>query len=132
MSVLRAGFLVDVQRSFQHFPRQQRRNEDAPALLSRHLISDIAGPARVELWMRLLDWLRDYGYVVHVVVLAVIREFFFRKRQFQNVNRLVVARTTLFEWQTRGTEQPGVTASQTAFEAAIGEDVGFGNHAGEA
>ena len=101
-------FLVDVERRLEHLPREQWWDKDAPTFLPGHLISHVTGTTRVELRVRLLNWLGDHGDVVHLVILAIVRKFFFRESQFENIDGLVVSRPTLFERHAGGTEQPAM------------------------
>ena len=94
-----ARFLINVEWSFQHMPRQQRWHKHSPALFARHLICNIARSARIELGMRLLYRTRYHRHIFHFVVFAIVGELFFRECQFKNVNRLVVSRTAFFERQ---------------------------------
>src|SRR5215469_2493260 len=55
MAMLGTGLLVDPERPLQHTPGQQRRDENSPSSLAGHLIGYVAGAARVERWMRLLE-----------------------------------------------------------------------------
>src|SRR5437868_9357283 len=109
MPVFSTSFLINVQWTFQDFPRQQRWHKDAPTRFTRHLIRDITSSAGVELRVRLLHWLRHYTHIFNFVVLAVVRKLVLRERQLQNVNRLVVTRTALFERQRGRPEKPSVS-----------------------
>src|SRR5713226_9362482 len=73
--------------------------------------------------MRFLYWFGDDGKVLHFVELALIGHFVLRPGLDQNFDGFVVTRAAFLKRDVGGTEEPGVAASQPAFEPPSSENV---------
>src|SRR5437879_778941 len=125
--MLRTSLLVNGEGFLQDAPGKQWRDNDAPPALPRHIVGDIACSARVQRRMRLLHGPGNHGQVFHFVELAVVRKSILRPTAHKNVNRFVITRPALLEWNIGGVEQPGMPASQAAFQPPSCQDIGFCN-----
>jgi len=79
--------------------------------------------------VRLLERFGHNGHISHVVVVALVREMLLRPGEREEVQRLFIARTALRQRHAGRGEEPGVSASQPTFHAAVGEQIGLRNRA---
>ena len=77
--------------------------------------------------MWLLQRLGHHRHIFHVVVLTFVREMLLRPGEREEVQCLFIARTALRQRDAGWGEEPGVTASQPTFQAAMGEQVSLRN-----
>src|SRR6202007_239957 len=103
---LRAGLLINVEWSLEHLPRKQRRNENAPSLLTRHFIGDVAGASGVKLRVRLLQRFGHYTDILYLIKLAIVGKFVLCESKLEDIDSFVVAWTAFFQREGGGAKEP--------------------------